>query len=243
MSFFNLTVILSLPIWLAGDRVSLMPGLNASALAVVCPAISALANGFRSPGGTLGALRRFDPRHATGPAAFAIALALPIGVTAALYALQSLTGHALPLAGMAPASAASLMALFLVGALLEEVGWTGFATPRLAARLGPVRGGLVIGAAWAAWHWVALVQLGHPPAWIAAWSAGTIAMRVIMVRLVTGGRGRALAAVLFHAVSNLCWQLYPVRGSSWDPGLHALLMTLAAAVIVAWPRRAPVAAT
>jgi uncharacterized protein len=40
----------------------------------------------------------------------------------------------------------------LIAGSIEEVGWTGYATPRLLAHLSPLRAGLVLGLAWSAWH-------------------------------------------------------------------------------------------
>jgi len=50
------------------------------------------------------------------------------------------------------------------GALFEEVGWRGFALPRLQAQLGPLRWTLVLGGVWAAWHLPQYVVL---PEWVA----------------------------------------------------------------------------
>jgi membrane protease YdiL (CAAX protease family) len=40
----------------------------------------------------------------------------------------------------------------LVGSFFEEIGWTGFATPRLMRRFSPVATGLVLGVILALWH-------------------------------------------------------------------------------------------
>jgi uncharacterized protein len=44
------------------------------------------------------------------------------------------------------------IALGLAGPFLEELGWTGFALPRLRSRYGVLTTGLVMGLLWAAWH-------------------------------------------------------------------------------------------
>jgi membrane protease YdiL (CAAX protease family) len=44
-----------------------------------------------------------------------------------------------------------VLVFFAVG-LPEELGWRGFALPRLQARFGPLRGSLILGVLWAGWH-------------------------------------------------------------------------------------------
>lgn len=44
------------------------------------------------------------------------------------------------------------IAIGLVGPFLEELGWTGFALPRLRERYGVLTTGLVMGLLWGAWH-------------------------------------------------------------------------------------------
>jgi CAAX protease family protein len=44
------------------------------------------------------------------------------------------------------------IALGLVGPFLEELGWTGYAQPRLRERYSVLTTGLIMGLLWAAWH-------------------------------------------------------------------------------------------
>lgn len=46
----------------------------------------------------------------------------------------------------------SLFALEFLAGFFEEIGWTGFATPRLLAQGSLVRAGLTLGLMWACWH-------------------------------------------------------------------------------------------
>ena len=40
------------------------------------------------------------------------------------------------------------------GGLLEEIGWTGFVTPRLRSRYSLIKSGLILGLIWAVWHFL-----------------------------------------------------------------------------------------
>lgn len=45
-----------------------------------------------------------------------------------------------------------VVTIFIGGPIAEELGWRGYAQPRLQARIGAVRAGLLIGVLWALWH-------------------------------------------------------------------------------------------
>ena len=92
------------------------------------------------------------------------------------------------------------------GPIAEELGWRGFALPRLQARIGALAAGLVIGVAWGLWHLPfflfgegASVVGGMPFVWyvllIVAWS-------VLMTWVYNNTRGSVLLAILFHAAIN-----------------------------------------
>lgn len=85
---------------------------------------------------------------------------------------------------------AGLIGMSLAGGLLaglfEEVGWTGFATPRMQRRFGVLTGGLILGAAWMLWHgladlWGSVETYGtwYAPHFL-LWLAALTAYRVLM---------------------------------------------------------------
>lgn len=81
--------------------------------------------------------------------AFAL-LPIPVVLLAVLLPLSAwVSPHFMP-TFLAFGIAAGLLAGFF-----EEIGWTGFATPRLLERYSPLRAGLVLGLAWALWHGLA----------------------------------------------------------------------------------------
>lgn len=95
----------------------------------------------------------------------------------------------------------------LFGALagfFEEIGWTGFATPRLIQRYGVMGAGLRLGLLWGGWHTMAGF-LGSPPGqelyWLADalifWVLGLTAYRMLMT-WVYSKTGSVLVAQLMH---------------------------------------------
>jgi uncharacterized protein len=83
-------------------------------------------------------------------------LTAPITVFASLLALAPFSREFVP--GIFTTADITSLALFALAAalptaLLEELGWTGFATPELRRRHGVLATGLVLGAVWGAWHY------------------------------------------------------------------------------------------
>ncbi|MFI6712730.1 CPBP family intramembrane glutamic endopeptidase [Nonomuraea sp. NPDC050478] len=235
--FFPLVFLFSVPFVVVGSLSSaqIVPGVPLSGLAFVCPALAAAVLVHRE-GGMDGvralAGRAFDAGRVGRKAWFVPALLLYPAVVALSYVLLRLSGTSLPDARISLTSALSLAAALFVGALCEELGWSGYATRPLQARWGPAWAALILGSAWAVWHWPALLQVGRPVSWIAWWSLGTVAARVIMVWLFAHMGGSVLAMALFHMTLNLAWQLFPVDGSHFPVALVAVLMTIVAVTIV-----------
>jgi uncharacterized protein len=92
----------------------------------------------------------------------------------------------------------------LAAGLFEEVGWTGFVTPRMLARRAYLHVGLMLGVLWASWHigpeltdtreWGALLPLR-----ILCWMyASMVPYRILMTRAYQR-TGSVFLAVLLHA--------------------------------------------
>ena len=240
MAFFALTVLLTTPFWLlsAMTKVELLPGLPIAAAAVVCPAAAAFIltcrRGGLSAGGRLlaGAL---DAGRIRAKAWWLPLVLLSPCVTIATFLVMRLGGSPIPDPQFAPLEAAALFLLFLISALAEELGWSGFAIGPLQARWGALPAALVVGAVWAVWHYPALAQAHRSLAWIGWWTLATVATRVIIVWLFNNAGRSVFAAALFHAMTNLGWQLYPVHGSWFDPRLNGLILAaVALAVVLLW---------
>lgn len=99
-----------------------------------------------------------------------------------------------------------LFLMFLVTiAAGEELGWRGYALPRLQARYGSVSASLILGVLWGAWHlpmfWTpGSSQYGLPiPGYILA----TIGYTFIYTCIFNGSKGSVLLTCLYHGASNL----------------------------------------
>jgi len=229
---------LSTPFYLLGQMsdARLMPGLPVSSLMFLCPAGVACwaawrAGGFLKVRNLLG--RVLDaPRtkpwtwHLVSATVFPAVLLAEYGM---LHAFQ----QPLPLPAVAWIQAPVLFALFFATAACEEVAWSATLLEPLQRRFGVFRAGLLLGAFIAAWHVLPFWQ-AHPTAsWVLGQSAFTVAFRIV-VAWIYNVSGRSLfAAVVCHAGYNTAWQLFPDRGSGYDPWTTAGLTWLVVALIVA----------
>ena len=128
--------------------------------------------------------------------------------------------------------------MFFVAAIGEELGWMGYAMDPLQDRFGALGGALLLGGVWAVWHFVPLLSVQRSLAWIAWWALGTVALRVIITWHYNNTGRSVFVAVIFHTMSNLTWELFPINGSYYDPRVTSLIMTLVAVgvVIASGPR-------
>jgi membrane protease YdiL (CAAX protease family) len=133
-------------------------------------------------------------------------LIAPLSTAAVLLALSLFSPEFLPVIFTSDDKAnlllTGIVAGFMVG-FFEELGWTGFAAPRLRLRYGVLTTGLIMGLLWGAWHFILFWEsgsfsgalslallLGRLFSWLPAY-------RVLMV-WVYDRTGSLLVAMLMH---------------------------------------------
>ena len=129
----------------------------------------------------------------------------------------------------------------IVAGLFEELGWTGFAVPRLRLRYGVVVTGLIVGIVWGAWHLLVVW-------WGSTDTSGSLSMavylpamafsflvpyRVLMV-WVYDRTDSLLLAMWMHASLTASVRIFdPVPISGWPIVLYNLALGAALWAIVA----------
>lgn len=107
----------------------------------------------------------------------------------------------------------------------EELGWRGYALPRLAERLGLPWASVVLGVIWATWHLPIFFIPGADkygqsfPVWAAAVTAVSVAMAYVYAKT----HGSLLLTMLMHAASNNTSNVVPAAqaGAANPFALHA----------------------
>jgi membrane protease YdiL (CAAX protease family) len=142
-----------------------------------------------------------------------------------------------------------LMILFLGGPLGEEIGWRGFALPRLVARHGPGPASLRLGVVWALWHLPVFLiagtdQYGQPILW---YTVMVTAYTFLFTWVHEKTGGSLLLALLHHTAINVgLWltSMPALRSTEWrlfgltmpGPWLFACAFAwLLVAVVWHWP--------
>jgi uncharacterized protein len=97
--------------------------------------------------------------------------------------------------------------LFAGGPVFEEIGWRGFAFPRLQRLHGPLVGSLVLGVLWGVWH----LPLFLIPSWdtphgspldIALFVTWAVAITIVLTWVFNNTKGSVLLAILAHGSIN-----------------------------------------
>ena len=108
-----------------------------------------------------------------------------------------------------PLALAIGIAVNLVRGLGEEIGWRGYALPRLQRRWGALAASLVLGVIWALWHWhpANLEILGRFPIWHLL---TVLPVAVVYTWLYNRTGGSLLVAVVFHMWQDVAEYIVPM---------------------------------
>jgi len=139
---------------------------------------------------------------------YAVALlTAPLLIITVLLGLSQVSSEFLPAIFMSDNKTAVILSSVAAGlavGLFEELGWTGFAVPRLRQRYGVLTTGLIVGIVWGAWHF--------PPFWKSDTFSAAVPLILLLGQLfswlppyrilmvwVYDRTGSLLVSVLMHA--------------------------------------------
>src|SRR5215218_6176932 len=206
--FYVLVFALSVPIWLLEPRD--WP-ITAS---VGTPLVAALILVYKVDGqaGTRRLLRRvFDQKRIKAKIWYVPVIFLLPAIYLLTYGVTRLTGLPLPDKPYVPLLMVPLLlGLFFILAIGEEAGWTGYATDPMQERWSALTTSIILGSVGAIWHFVPLIQMSRTPTWIAWWTLGTVALRILIVWLYNNTGKSLFAAIVFHAMINLSLSIFQI---------------------------------
>lgn len=225
LTFFSLTFALTWLAWFAAARIAAGPGPGAPSaipvtpvllLGVFAPAIVALALTARSGGraAVLALLARIG-RWRVGVRWYLFAAGYMVAVKLAVAIVHRIAVGAWPRFGDTAWPILVIATITSVWAQAgEEIGWRGYALPRMAARmrLGPAS--LLLGVIWALWHLPLFFILGGDtvgqsfPLYVLQLTALSVAMAWLYWRT----SGSLLLVMLMHAAMNNTKDIVPSAG-------------------------------
>jgi hypothetical protein len=241
--FFLLVFAITIPFWVldAIHPVEMLPGLPISALGAFAPALTAVILVYRENGLTAArrlVQRSFDFQRIRNRIWLLCAFLINPVIAMLAYVGMETSGIALPAPAPLTFAVLPMFVFFFIGALGEEIGWTGYATEPLRRHWGILIASIMLGIVGAVWHYIPLLQTHRSLTWIAWWTLGTVSLRIIMGWLYIHTQGSVFAAAIFHTMINMCWQLFPNNGSFYDPKVFGLISFLVALAVLLADRSA-----
>jgi membrane protease YdiL (CAAX protease family) len=206
------------------------------------PSLAALLSaGFFPGAGGVRALLRQMGRWRVGIGWYVLVLTGPAALVLLANVIYVVLGGVPPPQWVLVPSAAELAVFvgpLIAGSLGEELGWRGFAQPRLQKRYGALWASVVVGSLWGTWHlWPVLAPggLAHlTPADVVQTYARLIATSVLYAWLYNSTRGSLLLVMVAHAGHNIALDLVqlPPGGTDEVSVIIALLYLLVALVVI-----------
>ena len=192
---------------------------------------------FEGRAGLKTLLARLDPRR-FNPIWLLIVVAGFIGITALASWLGTMAGGARPVWNLSGAAVwGVVLALFRdAGPLGEELGWRGFALPRMLRRWTPTQASLILGVVWGLWHLPAfyISTLSQSQFSLPIFVLGATSLSVVTCWLFLKTNGSVLIAILTHLMAN---HASDINGSTFNQLAYGL--AVAAAILIATGQMKP----
>jgi len=140
------------------------------------------------------------------------------------------------LSSFGPGGLTFFIGQLIAGSFGEELGWRGFAQPRLQVRYGALWASILIGTLWSTWHlWPAITPQGFSllsPVDAAATYIRLISTSIIYAWMYNSTRGSLFLVIVAHAGHNIAATVIGAPSNSVYQQLIVALLYLLAAIAV-----------
>jgi membrane protease YdiL (CAAX protease family) len=106
----------------------------------------------------------------------------------------------------------------------EEIGWRGYALPRMQKKRSALSATLILATLWALWHWPLFFYVLDPSI-LLGWVIGLIAGAIIFTWLYNSSQGSVLMLILWHGCFNF------ITASKAGESTAAIILN---AIVMAW---------
>jgi uncharacterized protein len=211
-------------------------------LTAYAPTLAALLVVARSGG--VGTLLRQVAAWRVGLGWYAFVLVGPIVLFVVADLIYAVSGGGQPAAWVVLPSNLAFVGPLIAGSLGEELGWRGFAQPRLQSRYSALWASIIIGIIWGTWHlWPAMLPGGLADLTVsdlAQTYIRLISTAIIYAWIYNSTNGSLFVVMVAHAGHNFATELVPIPadGVHVVPVIVALLYlaVATAVVLIAGPR-------
>jgi len=239
LKFFVLVFVCSIPFWLLGALVgditkAIKINLPISSLMLVCPITAALILTYgedKSKGVKRLLARVFDYKKIKHKIWYLPVILLMPAIMFLSYVAMRLAGVSFPKLQIPFALIPVFFIAFFIGAIGEEVGWSGYAIDALQDRWGALTASIFLGAIWAIWHVIPYIQAHNDISWIVWQCLGTVGSRVIITWIYNNTGKSMFAAISYHAMIDVTWVLFPNYGSNYDPAVTGIIILITTTLI------------
>ncbi len=233
---FGITWVLQLPAVLA--HFGVLPGpeaqyMNLAGMGLFGPMIAALI-AARVEGGKGGTGRFFRSLWVwrVSPLWYGLALFLP---TVGYVVVRAATGFVVEDAGPwhFPPGDAQRVAAMIIAPIGEEIGWRGFALPRLQARYSRLNAGILLGVLWGLWHLMMYLLAGVSTPILLASILFLIPGSVLYSWIYNRTGGSTLLAILIHMGTHLNNPNQVLPGNTTPFWINVVVYSLLAVLVLA----------
>ncbi|MFW9827493.1 MAG: CPBP family intramembrane glutamic endopeptidase [Candidatus Thorarchaeota archaeon] len=88
--------------------------------------------------------------------------------------------------------------------IFEEIGWRGYALPKLQEKHSPLLSTIILAVIWAFWH-TPMFFYRLNINMVFGWFFGLVLGAIILTFIYNSTGGSTFAAILFHISNNICW--------------------------------------
>jgi uncharacterized protein len=160
---------------------------------------------------------------------YAVVLLLVPGLQLVAFGVPTLLG--LTTIAFAWPTVSSVLSIFIFAGLGEELGWRGFALPRLQASQQAFAASLLLGVVWGLWHLPLKIATGYTPLDFIGFFLDIIAYSVLFAWVYNNTKGSLFLMVLFHTVIDIVFVYNP--SNTWIvPVLYVILLWVTVTIVV-----------
>ncbi|MFX1380718.1 MAG: CPBP family intramembrane glutamic endopeptidase [Promethearchaeota archaeon] len=140
------------------------------------------------------------------------------------------------LLGNGVSSLPSLLIWIWVGAIsygiFEEIGWRGYALPKLQEKYSPLTSTIILFIGWGIWH-APMFFYRFSIDVLFGWLYGLFLGAIILTFIYNSTKGSTFAAILFHISNNICWLFNIAEIQIY---LTVMLTILVLIILIVWKK-------